>query len=160
MSINKTRFQKSSIIGEWKFGRFYLPARTKKINIELKKCACVWRVWINKTEKQVRQLCLQFRNWVRPIVVARMGDFNKGWKREEYGLPKLGFPHSSVSKESEYNAGDLGSIPGLERPPVEGNDNPLQYSCLENPMDTRAWQATVHGVARVGHNLVTKSPPV
>ena len=41
----------------------------------------------------------------------------------------------------------------------EGNSNPLQYSCLENPMDRGAWQATVHGVARVGHNLVTKPPP-
>ena len=41
----------------------------------------------------------------------------------------------------------------------EGNGNPLQYSCLENPMDRGAWQATVHGVARVGHDLVTKPPP-
>ena len=40
----------------------------------------------------------------------------------------------------------------------EGNGNPLQYSCLEHPMDRGAWQAPVHGVARVGHNLVTKSP--
>ena len=42
----------------------------------------------------------------------------------------------------------------------EGNGNPLQYSCLENPMDRGAWQAIVHGVARVGHNLATKSPPI
>ena len=41
----------------------------------------------------------------------------------------------------------------------EGNGNPLQYSCLENPMDREAWQATVHGVARVRHNLVAKPPP-
>ena len=38
----------------------------------------------------------------------------------------------------------------------EGNGNPLQYSCLENPMDRGAWQATIHGAARVGHDLVTK----
>ena len=44
----------------------------------------------------------------------------------------------------------LGLIPGLGRSPGEGNGNPLQYSCLENPMDKEAWQATVHGVARVG----------
>ena len=68
-------------------------------------------------------------------------------------------PHSSVSKESACNAGDLGLIPQLGRPPGEGNGNPLQYSCLENPMDRGAWRATVHGVARVGHNLVTKLPP-
>ena len=46
-----------------------------------------------------------------------------------------GFPSGSVGKESAYNAGDLGSIPGLGRSPGEGNGNPLQYSCLENPMD-------------------------
>ena len=49
---------------------------------------------------------------------------------------------------SATNAGDLGSIPGLGRSPEEGNGNPLQYSCLENPMDGGAWWATVHGVAK------------
>ena len=51
-------------------------------------------------------------------------------------------------KASACNAGDLGSIPGLGRSPGEGNGNPLQYSCLENPMDGGAWWATVHGVAK------------
>ena len=69
---------------------------------------------------------------------------------------KMGFPHSSVGKESACNTGDLGSIPGLGRSPGEGNGNPLQYSCLENPMDRGAWRAIVHGVARVGHGLATK----
>ena len=50
-------------------------------------------------------------------------------------------------------------IPGSGRSPGEGNSNPLQYSCLENPMDRRAWQATFHVIARVGHVLVTKPPP-
>ena len=45
---------------------------------------------------------------------------------------------------------------GQEKSPGEGNGNPFQYSCLENPMDREAWWATVHGVARVGHDLVTK----
>ena len=49
-------------------------------------------------------------------------------------------------------------IAGLGRSPGEGNGNPLQYSCLENPIDRGAWQATVHGVARVRHDLATKSP--
>ena len=49
---------------------------------------------------------------------------------------------------SACNAGDLGSIPGLGRSPGEGNGNPLQDSCLENPMDGGAWRATVHGVAK------------
>ena len=54
----------------------------------------------------------------------------------------------SEVKASACNVGDLGSIPGLGRSPGEGNGNPLQYSCLENPMDGGAWWATVHGVAK------------
>ena len=55
-------------------------------------------------------------------------------------LPKLqGFPGGSDSKESACNSGDLGSIPGLGRSHGEGNDYPLQYSCLENAMDGEAW---------------------
>ena len=50
-----------------------------------------------------------------------------------------GFPGSSEVKASACNAGDPGSIPGLGRSPGEGNGNPLQYSCLENPMDGEAW---------------------
>ena len=69
----------------------------------------------------------------------------------------MGFPHSSVNKSSAGNAGDLGSILGSGRSPGEGNGNPLQYSCLENSMERGAWQATVHGVARVGHDLATKT---
>ena len=55
---------------------------------------------------------------------------------------------SSDYKESAYDAGDLDSIPGLGRSPGEGNGNPLQYSCLENSLDRRTWQATVHGVIK------------
>ena len=54
-------------------------------------------------------------------------------------LSRLDFPGGSDGKASAYNAGDLGSIPGSGRSPGEGNGNPLQYSCLENPMDRRAW---------------------
>ena len=53
-----------------------------------------------------------------------------------------GFPGASEDKASACNAGDPGSIPGLGRSPGEGNGNPLQYSCLENPMDRGAWRAT------------------
>ena len=67
--------------------------------------------------------------------------------------------HSSVGKESACNAGDLGSIPGSGRAPGEGNGNPLQYPCLENPMDRGTCQATVYRVARVRHDLATKRPP-
>ena len=53
----------------------------------------------------------------------------------------------SEGKESTCSAGDLGSIPGSGRSPGEGNDSPLQYPGLENPMDRGAWQVAVHGVA-------------
>ena len=58
------------------------------------------------------------------------------------------FPGGSEVKASACNMGDLGSIPGSGRAPGEGNGNPLQSSCLENPMDKEAWWATVHGVAK------------
>ena len=60
----------------------------------------------------------------------------------------IGFPSGSENKASACNAGDPGSIPGLGRCPREANGNPLQYSCLENPMDRGAWWATVHGVSK------------
>ena len=68
----------------------------------------------------------------------------------------VGFPGGSDGKESAYNVGDPGLIPGSGRSPGEGNGSPLQYSRLENPMDRGSWQATVHGVTRVGHDLATK----
>ena len=58
--------------------------------------------------------------------------------------------------ESASNAGDPGSIPGSKKSPGEGNGNPLQYSCLENTTDRGTWWVTVHGVAKVRHDLVTK----
>ena len=69
-----------------------------------------------------------------------------------------GFPHSSVGNESTFNAGDLGSIPGLGISLREGNGNRLQYSCLEHPRDRGAQRATVHGITRLGHDLATKPP--
>ena len=63
-------------------------------------------------------------------------------------VPSKGFPAGSDSKETDCNAGYLGPISGLGRSPGEGNGNPLQYSCLENPMDGGAWWATVHGVPK------------
>ena len=62
-------------------------------------------------------------------------------------LPQ-GFPSGSDGKKSACNVGDLGSIPGWGRSPGWGNSYPLQYSCLENPMDRGAWRATVYGAAK------------
>ena len=66
------------------------------------------------------------------------------------GGPKyiLGFPDSSVGKESACNAGDPGSIPGSRRSPGGEHGNPLQYSLLENPIDSGTWWAVVHGVTK------------
>ena len=60
----------------------------------------------------------------------------------------MGFPGGSVSKESPCSAGDLSLIPGWGRSPVEGNGNPLQYSCLENSTDRGPWWAAVHAVTK------------
>ena len=61
----------------------------------------------------------------------------------------MGFPGGSVVKNPPANAGDLGLIPGSRRSPGGRNGNPLQYFCLENPMDRGAWQAIVPGIAKV-----------
>ena len=65
-----------------------------------------------------------------------------------FGHRLLGFSGGSDGKESACNAGDLGSVPGWERSPGEGNGNPRQYSSLENPMDRVACCATIHGIAK------------
>ena len=66
--------------------------------------------------------------------------------------PLVVFPATSLVVQmvnaSAYNSGDLGSVPGSERSPGEGNDNPLQYSCLENPIDRETWLATIHEVTK------------
>ena len=69
-------------------------------------------------------------------------------KRAGTFLWARGFPGGSDGKESTCNVGDLGSIPESGRSPGRGHGNPLQYSCLGNPMGRGAWQATVHGVAK------------
>ena len=74
-------------------------------------------------------------------------------------IMRVGFPGGSVGKESTCSGGDPGSIPELGRSLGEGNCNPLQYTCLENPMDRGGWQATVHRVARVRHDWATEPPP-
>ena len=75
--------------------------------------------------------------------------------RKSKGLVFLG---GSNGKESTCNSGDPGEVPGLGRSPGEGNGNPLQYSCLENPMNRGAWWVTVQGISGVGHDLATRLP--
>ena len=68
-----------------------------------------------------------------------------------FGSGREGFPSESVVKKLPADVGDVGSVSGSGRSPGEGNGNPLQYSCLENPMDRGAWPAAVHGVTSVRH---------
>ena len=70
------------------------------------------------------------------------------FSKSQYLPYPWGFSGGSEGKASAYNAGDLGSILGWGRSPGKGNGNPLQYSCLKNPIDGGAWWATVHGVAK------------
>ena len=79
-----------------------------------------------------------------PFGFVRIGKRSPKWQ----WLKDKNFPGGSEVKASASNAGDLGLIPGSGRSSGEGNGNPLQYSCLENPMDGGAWWATVHGVTK------------
>ena len=87
-------------------------------------------------------------------VVSELGKISEWscWKKKRrtclLGKKKNMSTGGSGGKESAYSAGDQGSIPGLARAPGERNGTPLQYSCLENSTDGRAWWATVHGVAK------------
>ena len=91
--------------------------------------------WLDKTP---------FQNLVCVCVCVWVSSFDFNCNIQLF----MNFPDGSDCKESVYSAGDLGLIPGLGRSPEEGNGYPLQYSCLENSMDGRVWQATVHGVTK------------
>ena len=94
--------------------------------------------------------CIATSSWRghRDLFVPQFSHPENGDSNRIYQLPWW-----LSGRESAGNAGDVGSIPQFPR---EGNENPFQYSCLGNPMDRGAWRATVHGVARVGHNLLTQ----
>ena len=122
--------------------------------------ACFWR-WANGIF-----ICKELKRGQR--FISKHPEIN--WILTEYGnnqktflecyllniILMKGFPGGLVHKESACNARQLGLIPVSGRFPGEGNDNPLQYSCLENSMDRRCWQATIHGIARVGQDLAIK----
>ena len=90
---------------------------------------------------------IQNTNQWSPVERGQRGGPREGHEIRRCLSNKVDLPGGSDSKASAYNAGDPGSIPGLGRSLGEGNGNPFQYSCLENPIDGRARQATVHGVA-------------
>ena len=93
-------------------------------------------------------LALKFK--VEKISYTRRKWYGCSWQNITFALKQvkgISFPGGSDNKESTCDAGGPGSVPGLGRSPAEGSGNPLQYSCLENPMDREAWWAPVHGVA-------------
>ena len=116
------------------------------LRFDMKQQNSVKQLSFNKKliKKKKKRICLQFR---RPRFNCWVGKIP--WRREWLtwlsnwhtfdNINQMGFPHSSVDKESACNSGDPGSIPGSGRSPGEGNGNPLQHSCLENPMDRGAW---------------------
>ena len=77
-----------------------------------------------------------------------LDSFEDCWSDIWYSILSWDFPGGTVVKNLLANAGDTGSIPESGRSPGEGNGDPLQYSCLENPRDREAWQATIHGVVK------------
>ena len=101
-----------------------------------------------------RMVAQSLRNYTHTHIKYTNQDLvrRRGSKNESnYGIYSKVFPGSTVVKKLPANSGDskdTGLIPGLGRDPGEGNGNPLQYSCLENPMDRGAWQAAEHGVAK------------
>jgi len=100
-----------------------------------------------------------FKKSASPINTLRWT--KKGRKElwsSSYIYTYMGFPGGSAGRNLPVSAGDMGSIPRLGRSLGKGNGNPLQYSCLGSPMDRGAWQATVHEVSGVEHNLATKPP--
>ena len=112
-----------------------------------------------------QQMQVLHREWINDNVllystehyIQYSGVMEKNMKKNTYihlyiYVYVQGFPGGTEVKASACNVGELGSILGSGRSPGEGNGNPLQYSCLENPMDGGAWWATVHGSQRVGHD--------
>ena len=112
-----------------------LPVESSVLELALSCYFCEFWNNYQVKEPELAYWRMTDRSWVIPVTFAN-------------SLPIGRFPGGSDGKDSACNVGDLGSIPGLGRSPWEGNGNPLQYSCLENPMDGGAWQATVHGVAK------------
>ena len=125
--------------------------------------ACFWR-WANGIF-----ICKEWEG--RQRFISKHPEIN--WILTEYGnnqktflecyllniMLMNGFPGGLVHKESACNTGQLGLIPGSGRSPREGNENPLPYSCLDNSMERRVWQSTIHGISRIGQDLATKPLP-
>ena len=103
---------------------------------------CSQRGWVLDVALSLA-ICISFNKWVSPE-----SWFPKLHVRFKGGMTHKGFPGGSLIKNPPVNAGDADLIPGWRRDHGQGNDNSLQYYCLENPMGRRAWWATVHRAAK------------
>ena len=114
-----------------------------------KTICCVYvRYWILCYQTHLLSSFIDITSHPRPLLtLVNLSDFATWCQGVCYVM--LGFPGGSDGKESPANTGDLGSIPGSGRSSGGRNGNPLQYSCLENPVDRRAWRAAVHGVTQI-----------
>ena len=118
-------------------GDMYIKKAQEYQSLSMAMSGLPWQLTWERIHLQCRRPW--FYSWVRKFP----------WRRDWLPTPVfLGFPGGSDSKESARNAGDLGLIPGLGRSPGGGHGNPLQYFCLENPMDRGAWWAKIHRVEK------------
>ena len=151
---------------------------TRMVIVEVMKSGWVmYLFWIQRQQEVLKDWKCGLKEWEMPIMNSEVRPESLGglltatmntrptrwmrssrWKIWEDKKVYRASLQISVTKESACKAGDPGLRPGSGRSPGEGNGNPPQYCCLENPMDRGVWQATVHGVTRVGHNLATKPP--
>ena len=108
-------------------------------------CKCCCEHWGARFFFQIHAAFVELL--LRREILGFNGNSSSTYLPHTYKVPRTSLVAQTV-KCLAYNVGDLGSIPGLGRSSGEGNGNPLQYSCLENPMDRGVWWATVHGVAK------------
>ena len=139
-----------------------------------------WETWLQDSNKRLLEKMMEL--WIKTVwrewgpEMSWRQSWLHCWKDQRLGTTEDGPGHALadlrihtmacqvvlVVKNPPASAGDIGGmglIPGPGRSPGEGSGNPLHYSCLENPMDRGTWQAIVHGVTRVGHDIITKPPP-
>ena len=120
---------------------------------------CTWllsQLWLTRVNKLYPNMLGYY--WESdanncPEKMSSLNQFYEGVCKISTYWVNIGPSLVSEVKASASNVGDLGSIPGLGRSPGEGNGNPLQYSCLENPMDKGAWQSAVRGVTKTWTRL-------
>ena len=116
------------------------PASSCSHSLELGLCA----KWVIPVQRDILGVSLNYPPWSTQNSLSRSSPLFKSLIAHIF----FWWPLGSHGKEASCNAGDLGSITGLGRSPGERNGNPLQYSCLGNPMERKAWRAAVHGVKK------------